>query len=145
MIFLLDLLRQGLQWLLVLAIAPLLIGWIRKVKARILRRQGPSIIQPWRDILRLFRKEVVIAITTSFRKSLRISLHGWMMEGPCRRRILALTFLIQPISNGAIAKTSSHCKPCRRRSRRKIISPPEVGGQLVWQIRLTNNPVLSVN
>ena len=66
MIFLLDLLRQGLQWLLVLAIAPLLIGWIRKVKARILRRQGPSIIQPWRDILRLFRKEVVIADNASW-------------------------------------------------------------------------------
>ena len=66
MIFLLDLLRQGLQWLLVLALAPLLIGWIRRVKARILRRQGPSIIQPWRDILRLFRKEVVIADNASW-------------------------------------------------------------------------------
>jgi len=66
MIFLLDLLRQGLQWLLVLALAPLLIGWIRKVKARILRRQGPSIIQPWRDILRLFRKELVIADNASW-------------------------------------------------------------------------------
>ena len=61
MSFLLDLLRQGIQWVLVLALAPILIGVIRKVKARLLRRQGASILQPWRDIIRLFRKEVVIA------------------------------------------------------------------------------------
>ncbi len=66
MSFLLDLLRQGIQWVLVLALAPILIGVIRKVKARLLRRQGASILQPWRDIIRLFRKEVVIADNASW-------------------------------------------------------------------------------
>ncbi|NDB68187.1 MAG: formate hydrogenlyase [Methylocystaceae bacterium] len=66
MSFLFDLLRQGMQWMLVLALAPILIGVIRKVKARLLRRKGASIFQPWRDILRLFRKELVIAENASW-------------------------------------------------------------------------------
>lgn len=66
MSFLLDLLRQGMQWIIVIALAPILIGVIRKVKARLLRRQGASIFQPWRDILRLFRKELVIAENASW-------------------------------------------------------------------------------
>ena len=66
MIFLFDLLRQGMQWMLVLALAPILIGVIRKVKARLLRRQGASIFQPWRDILRLFRKDLIIAENASW-------------------------------------------------------------------------------
>ena len=49
--------------LLVLALAPLLVGFVRKVKARLLRRQGPPLIQPYRDLIRLLRKEVVLATT----------------------------------------------------------------------------------
>jgi formate hydrogenlyase subunit 4 len=56
-----DLLVQGAQMALVLLLAPLLTGVLRKVKARLLRRQGPPVIQPYRDLLRLLRKEVVIA------------------------------------------------------------------------------------
>lgn len=52
---------QGVQMLLVLALAPLLTGIIRKVKARLLRRRGASVIQPYQDLLRLMRKEAVIA------------------------------------------------------------------------------------
>ena len=51
---------------LVLALAPLLTGFVRKVKARLLRRQGPSVIQPYRDLLRLMRKEVVLAESASW-------------------------------------------------------------------------------
>ena len=40
---------QAAQMLLVLALAPLLVGFVRKVKARLLRRQGPPLIQPYRD------------------------------------------------------------------------------------------------
>jgi formate hydrogenlyase subunit 4 len=47
--------------MLVLALAPLLTGFVRKVKARLLRRQGPPLIQPYRDLARLLRKEVVLA------------------------------------------------------------------------------------
>jgi formate hydrogenlyase subunit 4 len=61
-----DLLIQGAQIFLVLALAPLLTGLVRKVKARLLRRQGPSLIQPYRDLLRLLRKEVVLAENASW-------------------------------------------------------------------------------
>lgn len=57
---------QGAQMILVLALAPLLIGFIRKVKAQLLRRRGPSIFQPYRDLLRLMRKEVVLADNASW-------------------------------------------------------------------------------
>ena len=35
---------------LVLLLAPLLTGFVRKVKARLLRRQGPPLLQPYRDL-----------------------------------------------------------------------------------------------
>lgn len=57
----LDLLVQGAQMALVLLLAPLLTGVVRTLKARLLRRRGPSVIQPYRDLLRLLRKEAVIA------------------------------------------------------------------------------------
>jgi formate hydrogenlyase subunit 4 len=56
-----DLMVQGSQMLLVLALAPFLTGFVRKVKARLLRRKGPPLIQPYRDLIRLLRKEVVLA------------------------------------------------------------------------------------
>jgi formate hydrogenlyase subunit 4 len=61
-----DLLAQGAQMLLVLLVAPLLIGWTRKVRAHLLRRRGPSPLQPYRDLARLLRKEVVLAGTASW-------------------------------------------------------------------------------
>jgi formate hydrogenlyase subunit 4 len=61
-----DLAIQGAQMLLVLLLAPLLTGFIRKVKARLLRRQGPSLVQPCRDLLRLLRKDVVLAENASW-------------------------------------------------------------------------------
>ncbi|HTX50667.1 MAG TPA: NADH-quinone oxidoreductase subunit H [Caulobacteraceae bacterium] len=57
---------QGVQMALVLALAPLLTGFVRKVKARLVRRQGPPIVQPYRDLWRLMRKEVVLAETASW-------------------------------------------------------------------------------
>lgn len=56
-----DWMVQGLQMLLVLGIAPLLTGFVRWIKARLLRRRGASPLQPYRDLLRLVRKEVVLA------------------------------------------------------------------------------------
>ena len=61
-----DLAVQGLQMVLVLVLAPLLLGFTRKVKARLLRRRGPPVLQPYRDLLRLIRKEVVIADNASW-------------------------------------------------------------------------------
>ena len=61
-----DLLVQGGQMMLVLALAPLLTGLVRKVKARLLRRKGPPLLQPYRDLLRLIRKEAVVAENASW-------------------------------------------------------------------------------
>ena len=62
----LDFAVQGAQMLLVLALAPLLTGFIRKVKARLLRRRGPPLLQPYRDLARLLGKEVVLADSASW-------------------------------------------------------------------------------
>ena len=59
-------LTQLAQLVLVLALAPLLTGWTRKVRARLLRRRGASVLQPYRDLLKLIRKEVVIAENASW-------------------------------------------------------------------------------
>jgi formate hydrogenlyase subunit 4 len=59
-------LPQGVQMLLVVALAPLLLGFTRTVKARMLRRRGPPILQPYRDLLKLIRKEAVIADNASW-------------------------------------------------------------------------------
>ncbi|MER2606560.1 MAG: NADH-quinone oxidoreductase subunit H [Siculibacillus sp.] len=61
-----ELAVQGAQMILVLALAPLLLGWTRKVKARLLDRRGPPLFQPYRDLLRLVRKEAVIAENASW-------------------------------------------------------------------------------
>jgi len=61
-----DLISQGLQMLLVLLLAPLLTGFVRKLKAQLLRRQGPPLLQPYRDLMRLLRKDVVLAETASW-------------------------------------------------------------------------------
>ncbi|WP_346908697.1 NADH-quinone oxidoreductase subunit H [uncultured Roseibium sp.] len=60
------LLIQGLQMAVVLLLAPLLTGFVRKVKARLTRRQGASVIQPYRDLIRLLRKEAVLADNASW-------------------------------------------------------------------------------
>ncbi len=51
---------------LVLLIAPLLTGLVRRAKARLLRRKGPPLLQPYRDLARLMRKEVVLADSASW-------------------------------------------------------------------------------
>jgi formate hydrogenlyase subunit 4 len=60
------LLVQLLQMTLVIGIAPLLTGLVRKVKARIQRRRGPPLLQPYRDLRRLMLKEVVLAENASW-------------------------------------------------------------------------------
>jgi formate hydrogenlyase subunit 4 len=62
----LDLVVQLGEISLVLALAPLLTGYVRKVKAHLLRRQGPPLLQPYRDLARLIRKEVVLAHNASW-------------------------------------------------------------------------------
>jgi formate hydrogenlyase subunit 4 len=66
MVVISDILVQTIQMALVLVLSPLLTGFVRKAKARLLRRQGPSVLQPYRDLLRLMRKEVVLAENASW-------------------------------------------------------------------------------
>jgi len=61
-----DFALQGAQMLLVLLLSPLLTGFVRKVKARLLRRQGPPLLQPYLDLIRLLRKDVVLANNASW-------------------------------------------------------------------------------
>jgi len=59
-------LTQLSQVALVLGLAPLLSGVTRKIRARLLRRRGPSVVQPYRDLLKLIRKETVVAENASW-------------------------------------------------------------------------------
>src|SRR5213080_1552732 len=61
-----DFAVQAAQMLLVLLLAPLLTGFTRTLKARLLLRRGPPVTQPYRDLVRLMRKEVVLAENASW-------------------------------------------------------------------------------
>src|SRR5258708_2182085 len=61
-----DLLVQGVQITSVLLLAPLLPGLVRKVRARLQRRRGPPLLQPYLDLRRLIGKEVVLAENASW-------------------------------------------------------------------------------
>ena len=63
---LIDYVVQGGQMVLVLLLAPLLTGWVRWFKARLLRRRGPSLLQPYRDLFKLLHKDVVLAESASW-------------------------------------------------------------------------------
>jgi formate hydrogenlyase subunit 4 len=57
---------SAVQLLLVLACAPLINGVIKKTKARFQRRRGADILQPYRDLAKLMRKEVVVSSVASW-------------------------------------------------------------------------------
>ncbi len=48
------------------AASPLLAGWVKRTRCRLQNRTGPSVLQPYRDLRRLFAKNVVVADTTSW-------------------------------------------------------------------------------
>ena len=59
-------LAQALHMALMLAAAPLLLGLLRLATARLRGAAGPPLLQPWRDLLRLARKQPVMAENASF-------------------------------------------------------------------------------
>jgi formate hydrogenlyase subunit 4 len=61
-----DIVLSVLQALFLLAIAPLVTGIIRKIKAYMQQRRGPSILQPYRDIAKYFHKDSVVSRDTSW-------------------------------------------------------------------------------
>lgn len=61
-----GILALALHLALMLVLAPLLVGAIRLLKARMTGRAGPPLLQPWRDLARLLRKQPVVADGTSW-------------------------------------------------------------------------------
>ena len=61
-----QLVLQAAQMLLVLAVAPLLTGFVRKLKSRLQQRRGPAVLQPYRDLWKLLHKEAVVADNASW-------------------------------------------------------------------------------
>jgi formate hydrogenlyase subunit 4 len=66
MAVILALLGQLAQMTLILLLAPLLTGLVRKVKARLQRRRGQPLIQPYLDLRRLLGKQAVLADNASW-------------------------------------------------------------------------------
>ena len=61
-----DILLQVGQVTAVLALAPLLQGIILQFEERVQRAQGPGIFQPYRDLRKLFQKQIVVPDTASW-------------------------------------------------------------------------------
>ncbi len=57
---------EALQVILIVVVAPLFTGIIRKLKALMQSRRGPGIFQPYYDLYKLFQKESVISKHTSW-------------------------------------------------------------------------------
>jgi formate hydrogenlyase subunit 4 len=60
------LILQLFQMALVLAVAPLLAGLVRVLKARLQRRAGPPLLQMYRDLAKLITKDAVVATDASW-------------------------------------------------------------------------------
>ena len=54
------------QAAVLLLASPLVVGLIRKVKARLQCRRGAGLLQPYADLAKLFRKEPVVSTTASW-------------------------------------------------------------------------------
>ena len=61
-----DILLQIAQVLTVIVFAPLLQGVILQWEERVQRAQGPGVLQPYRDLWKLFHKQAVVPETASF-------------------------------------------------------------------------------
>jgi formate hydrogenlyase subunit 4 len=59
--FIATLLHIGLMF----ALAPLLLGLVTQLRARLLGRRGPPVIQPYRNLARLLRKTTLVPETTT--------------------------------------------------------------------------------
>ncbi|MGC1951926.1 MAG: NADH-quinone oxidoreductase subunit H [Gammaproteobacteria bacterium] len=58
-------LLAGIQALLFTLAAPLLAGWVKKIKSRLQNRRGPPLLQPYQNLWKLFGKEALVAYTAS--------------------------------------------------------------------------------
>jgi len=58
-----------IQVLVIMLFAPLIKGILNRIKENIQSKRGPSIIQPYRDIWKLFHKDVAIPTLFLIRRS----------------------------------------------------------------------------
>ena len=54
------------QTLLFIGAAPLLAGWIKRIKCRLQNRKAPSLFQPYRDLRKLYRKQPIMPHSASW-------------------------------------------------------------------------------
>ena len=54
------------ETVLFLALGPLLAGWVKALKCLLQNRRPPSLLQPYRNLAKLFRKQVVLAEQASW-------------------------------------------------------------------------------
>lgn len=66
MVELKDILLQVAQVLAVLLLSPLLQGFILQCEAKIKRAQGPGVLQPYRNLRKLFSKQIVVPHSASW-------------------------------------------------------------------------------
>lgn len=57
---------EYMQFLIIILFSPLVNGVIKKLKANMQGRVGPGILQPYYDLVRLFKKEVVVSRVASW-------------------------------------------------------------------------------
>lgn len=86
-----------LQLLLVPALSPLVVGIIRKMKAKLQNREGANVFQPYRDLWKLLHKDEVISADASwiFRGAPFVVFAVTMVVGasvPCFATVLANGF-----------------------------------------------------
>jgi len=55
-----------LQIILIPALSPLGVGFIKKIKAKLQNRQGAGVFQPYKDLWKLFHKDEVISVDASW-------------------------------------------------------------------------------
>ncbi len=60
-----DWLLALLEMVLFVMLAPLFSAWVKRVKCWLQNRRAPSLLQPYRDLRRLFGKQVVLSQTAS--------------------------------------------------------------------------------
>lgn len=61
-----DVLDQIAQVMAALLLSPLLQGFIHKFEERVQRSRGPSLFQPYRDLRKLFGKQLVVPLSASW-------------------------------------------------------------------------------
>ncbi|MCW5605454.1 MAG: NADH-quinone oxidoreductase subunit H [Burkholderiales bacterium] len=93
-------LSQLAQTLLVVMLAPLLLGWINQCRAWLQNRSGPGIFQPYRTLRKLFLKDALLAHNASpiFRASPYIQF-GCMVLAACIVPVVETNLLFSPAAD----------------------------------------------